>query len=102
MTPFNPIVGAYIAAQPQVARLQSDKSEQVQRSQVRARNTTPTRRLGGGTATDRFEPAVEGVERTDPIHDEEPRRQQRRRRPVRIPPKPLADETDETHLDVKA
>jgi len=101
MGPFNPIVGAYIAAQPQVARLQSEKTEQVSRAQVIARKTAPTKRAGG-TATDRFEPAVEGLERSGPTHDEQRRREHRRKRPVRIPPKPITEDSDEAHLDVKA
>lgn len=103
MTQINPLTGAYlIAAQPQVARLQSDKATQVRRTQVLARNAAPTTRSGMATDTDRFEPAVESVDVTDPIHDEPRQRDERRRRkrPTRIPPPKMQDDANELHIDV--
>jgi hypothetical protein len=103
MTNINPITGAYLAAQPQVARLAEDKAEQVRRAQVLARNATPTARTGVANAADRFEPAVESVDVVDPSQDDQHARDHRRKRPKRRPPpQPGGDEPDAPHLDVSA
>lgn len=92
MLPIPPLASAAFAA-TQVQRQAEDKAQQVRASQSRKKNSA--------AAGDEYVHTVESSDELQPIHDEDPKPQQRRKKPGH--PKPEADDdTGLTHLDLTA
>ena len=93
MLPIPPLASAAYAA-TQVQRQTEEKAQQVRASQFRKKNSA--------AAADEYVHTVESTDEIQPIHDEDTKQQQPRKKPDRHG-QPAADEDDEMpHLDLTA
>lgn len=94
MLPIPPLAASAIGAV--AAQRQSEEKLQLQqRASDRAKETSPT--------GDRYEHSVESSEAIQPIHDEDERsQQQKKKQPKRKPFVAPQSEDGESHLDLKA
>ncbi len=92
MLPIPPLASAAFAA-TQVQRLSEEKSDQLRRVQSRKKNAAAT--------GDEYVHTVESSEELQPIHDEDSKQQQQRRKPTRHPD-PSKGDDEQPHLDLTA
>jgi hypothetical protein len=91
----NPLAGAILQSTQVQRQIGADKQRQIRRAQVVSRDA--------GASGEQPEHQVESTEGPAPIHDEDPRPQQRRRRRPLPGGSNVAEGTDDQpHLDVTA
>jgi len=94
MLPIPPLASVLAAGVQQVQRHTEEKAEQVRRAQNRKKDSAATE--------DEYIHTVESSDEVQPIHDEDPKRDQPRKPPHKRDGKPGEDQDDHPHLDLKA
>jgi hypothetical protein len=90
----NPLAGN-LAQSANVTRQQSaDKTQQIRRAQALRKDVA--------AASDTFEPHVESAEELNPIHDEQKKSEQRKRKPKRRNDAPSSEDGQPPRIDVVA